>query len=92
MAQEMKTIGVLTSGGDAPGMNAVVRAVVRKALMNGVAVKGIKKGNAALVLAQVKKGEDVETATQIYISSFYVDENNKLTLIKEDEGMFLINK
>ena len=43
MAQEIKTIGVLTSGGDAPGMNAVVRAVVRKALMNGVAVKGIKK-------------------------------------------------
>ena len=40
MAQEIKTIGVLTSGGDAPGMNAVVRAVVRKALTNGVAVKG----------------------------------------------------
>ena len=35
MAKEIKTIGVLTSGGDAPGMNAAIRAVVRKALVNG---------------------------------------------------------
>ena len=35
----MKTIGVLTSGGDAPGMNAVVRAVVRTAIANGITVK-----------------------------------------------------
>ena len=55
-------------------------------------VRGIKKGNAALILAHVKKGEGIETATQIYISSFYVDENNMLTLVTEDEGMFLINK
>ena len=39
MAKEIKTIGVLTSGGDAPGMNAAVRAVVRKALVNGKQVK-----------------------------------------------------
>ena len=44
MSKEIKTIGVLTSGGDAPGMNAAIRAVVRKAISNGVAVKGIKKG------------------------------------------------
>ena len=43
MANEIKTIGVLTSGGDAPGMNAAIRAVVRKAIANGVNVKGIKK-------------------------------------------------
>lgn len=40
----IKTIGVLTSGGDAPGMNAAIRAVVRAALSNGVKVKGIRKG------------------------------------------------
>ena len=34
MSNEIKTIGVLTSGGDAPGMNAAIRAVVRKALTN----------------------------------------------------------
>ena len=55
-------------------------------------VKGIKKGNAVVILAHVKKGEGIETATQIFISSFYVDEDNMLTLITEDEGMFLINK
>lgn len=37
----MKTIGVLTSGGDAPGMNAAVRAVVRTAIARGMTVKGI---------------------------------------------------
>ena len=44
MADEIRTIGVLTSGGDAPGMNAAIRAVVRQALAKGVRVKGIKKG------------------------------------------------
>ena len=53
MSQEIKTIGVLTSGGDAPGMNAVVRAVVRKALTNGVAVKGIKKGYQGLLNEEI---------------------------------------
>ena len=60
--------------------------------LNKVTVKGIKKGNAALILAHVKKGESIETATQIYMSSFYVDENNMLTLVSEEEAMFLINK
>ena len=58
--------------------------------LNKVTVKGVKKGNAELVMAHVKKGEGIESATQIYISSFYVDENNMLTLITEEEGMFLI--
>ena len=43
MAKEIKTIGVLTSGGDAPGMNAAIRAVVRKAIANGVKVKVKRK-------------------------------------------------
>ncbi|MBQ8326573.1 MAG: 6-phosphofructokinase [Lachnospiraceae bacterium] len=53
MAKEIKTIGVLTSGGDAPGMNAAIRAVVRKALANGVSVKGIKKGYQGLLNDEV---------------------------------------
>ena len=40
MAKEVKTIGVLTSGGDAPGMNAAIRAVVRQAITKGLNVKG----------------------------------------------------
>ncbi len=53
MAKEIKTIGVLTSGGDAPGMNAAIRAVVRKALANGVKVKGVKKGYQGLLNEEI---------------------------------------
>ncbi len=53
MADQIKTIGVLTSGGDAPGMNAAIRAVVRKALANGVAAKGIKRGYAGLLAEEI---------------------------------------
>lgn len=49
MANEVKTIGVLTSGGDAPGMNAAIRAVVRSALSKGLKVKGIKYGYSGLL-------------------------------------------
>ncbi|MCR4956441.1 MAG: 6-phosphofructokinase [Lachnospiraceae bacterium] len=51
MAEEkkIKTIGVLTSGGDAPGMNAAIRAVVRRAFSKGLTVVGIKKGYAGLL-------------------------------------------
>ena len=41
---KIKTIGVLSSGGDAPGMNAAIRSVVRTALGKGLKVKGILKG------------------------------------------------
>ena len=46
---EMKTIGVLTSGGDAPGMNAFVRSVVRTALNKGMKVIGIRRGYNGLI-------------------------------------------
>lgn len=45
----VKTIGVLTSGGDAPGMNAAIRAVVRSGLSSGLNVKGIRRGYAGLL-------------------------------------------
>ncbi len=45
----MKRIGVLTSGGDAPGMNAAIRAVVRKAIYHGLEVVGIQRGYSGLI-------------------------------------------
>ncbi|MGN0270368.1 MAG: 6-phosphofructokinase, partial [Candidatus Weimeria sp.] len=48
MANEVKTIGVLTSGGDAPGMNACIRAVVRQAIARGRKVMGVHRGYAGL--------------------------------------------
>lgn len=45
----METIAVLTSGGDAPGMNAAIRAVVRAGIYNGLKVKGVMQGYAGLI-------------------------------------------
>ena len=50
---EIKTIGVLTSGGDAPGMNAAIRAVVRTAIARGLNVKGILKGYNGLLNEEI---------------------------------------
>lgn len=52
---KMKRIAVLTSGGDAPGMNAAVRAVVRKGLYEGMEVYGINYGYAGLVAGDIRK-------------------------------------
>lgn len=53
----MKKIGVLTSGGDSPGMNAAIRAVVRKGLSMGMEVYGIERGYAGLLDGEIKKME-----------------------------------
>ena len=52
-AKAVKTIGVLTSGGDAPGMNAAIRAVVRTAINKGLKVKGIMRGYAGLLEEEI---------------------------------------
>lgn len=53
MAKAVKTIGVLTSGGDAPGMNAAIRSVVRVAISKGLKVKGIMRGYAGLLEEEI---------------------------------------
>lgn len=53
----MKKIGVLTSGGDSPGMNAAIRAVVRKAIYHGLEVYGIYNGYAGLISGKIEKLE-----------------------------------
>ena len=53
MAAKINTIGVLTSGGDAPGMNAAIRAVVRKAIGLGMNVKGIYQGYKGLLNEEI---------------------------------------
>ncbi len=54
MAKQIRTIGILTSGGDAPGMNAAIRAVVRKAISDGLKVKGIERGYLGLLNEEIK--------------------------------------
>ncbi|MCL2797956.1 MAG: 6-phosphofructokinase, partial [Firmicutes bacterium] len=51
----MKTIGVLTSGGDAPGMNAAIRAVVRYGLYLGMRVYGIERGYTGLLEGSIRE-------------------------------------
>ena len=51
----MKKIGVLTSGGDSPGMNAAVRAVVRKGIFHGLDVCGIYHGYQGLIEGEIKQ-------------------------------------
>ena len=51
----MKRIGVLTSGGDSPGMNACIRAVVRSAISSGYEVYGIKRGYEGLIDGDIEK-------------------------------------
>ncbi|MBA1334209.1 MAG: 6-phosphofructokinase [Firmicutes bacterium] len=50
-----KTIGVLTSGGDSPGMNAAIRAVVRTGIFNGLTVLGVKKGYEGLIHGEIEE-------------------------------------
>ena len=50
---KVKTIGVLTSGGDAPGMNAAIRAAVRRGLSRGIKMKGILKGYDGLMNEEI---------------------------------------
>jgi len=53
MKYEIKCIGLLTSGGDAPGMNAAIRSVTRAAIFNGIRVKAIYRGYKGLITGEI---------------------------------------
>ena len=55
MEYKINTVGVLTSGGDSPGMNAAIRAVVRTCIANGIKAKGIYRGYQGLIDGEVKE-------------------------------------
>jgi len=55
MKKQLKKLGVLTSGGDAPGMNAAIRAIVRSAVYNGLEVTGIHRGYTGLINGEFQK-------------------------------------
>lgn len=65
----MKRIGVLTSGGDAPGMNAAIRAVVRTALNLDMSVVGFKRGYNGLLMRSPDQREDFEILTASSVSN-----------------------
>lgn len=65
MAKEVNTIGVLTSGGDAPGMNAAIRAVVRQSIFHGKKVKGIRRGYAGLLEEEIFEMQSYDVSDTI---------------------------
>ena len=64
---QRRIIGVLTSGGDAPGMNAAIRAVTRSAIYNGLKVKGIYRGYKGLITGEIQefKTQNVSNIIQL---------------------------
>src|SRR5215217_3301151 len=65
MAKKVTKIGVLTSGGDSPGMNAAVRAVVRTGIYHGLEVFGIMKGYSGMIDNDIFKMESRSVANII---------------------------
>lgn len=84
--KDFKRIGVLTSGGDAPGMNAAVRAVVRTALARGVEVMGIRRGYSGLISGDISplKIRDVSNIINRGGTILYTD---RCPEFKTPEGM-----
>ena len=82
----MDKIGVLTSGGDAPGMNAAVRAVVRTAIASGMTVKGIRRGYNGLIEGDIID-LDVRSVSDIIHRGGTVLYTARSPRFKTEEGM-----
>ena len=86
MAQKFKKIGVLTSGGDAPGMNAAVRAVVRTARARGIEVVGIIGGYRGLIHDEIVDLTNRDVSNKINLSGTFLYSDRCLEF-KEEAGM-----
>lgn len=82
----MKTIGVLTSGGDAPGMNAAIRAVVRTALGMGIKVYGIYRGYNGLIEGEVSE-LDLRSVSDIIHRGGTMLYTARSPMFKTEEGL-----
>lgn len=82
----MKTIGVLTSGGDAPGMNAAVRSVVRTAMASNIKVLGINRGYCGLIEGDIKE-LDLRSVSDIIHRGGTVLYSSRSPEFKTEEGM-----
>lgn len=81
----MKTIGVLTSGGDAPGMNAAIRAVVRTAIYKNMNVMGIRRGYNGLINGEIDE-MDIKSVGDILHRGGTILNTARSELFKTDEG------
>lgn len=81
----MKKIGVLTSGGDAPGMNAAIRAIVRTGIYNNIEVMGISRGYSGLINGEIKK-LDVSSVGDIIHKGGTILKTARSNQFKTEEG------
>ena len=81
----MKRIGVLTSGGDSPGMNAAIRAVVRTAIYNNIEVYGIRRGYEGLINGEIEEMK-VSSVSEILQRGGTILQTARSTQFMEPEG------
>lgn len=86
MEKEIKKIGVLTSGGDAPGMNAAIRAVVRCGIYNGIKVYGVKKGYNGLINGDMEP-MNARSVGEILQKGGTILQTARCLEFKEEEGV-----
>lgn len=82
----MKTIGILTSGGDAPGMNAAIRAVVRLGIYHGIKVMGIKEGYDGIIKGYISE-LNLSSVGDIIHTGGTVLKSSRSEEFKTEEGM-----
>lgn len=83
---KIKTIGILTSGGDAPGMNAAIRAVTRTGISNGFNIMGIYRGYEGLITGDIRPFT-TENVSGIIMSGGTILKSARSAAFKTDEGM-----
>ncbi|GAT61497.1 6-phosphofructokinase [Paludibacter jiangxiensis] len=83
---QLKCIGVLTSGGDAPGMNAALRAVTRKAIYHGIRVKAIYRGYKGLISGEIKEFQTQDVSNIVQQGGTIIKSARSMEF-KTDEGM-----
>jgi 6-phosphofructokinase 1 len=86
MTKKIQTIGVLTSGGDSPGMNAAIRAVVRTGLYHGVKVMGIRRGYEGLIDGDIIEMESRSVSNIIHRGGTILKSARSMRF-KTQEGM-----
>ena len=85
----MQKIGVVTAGGDAPGMNAAIRSVVRTAIFNGLKVVGIERGYAGLIEGKIRP-LNARSVSGIINHGGTVLKTARCEKIKTEEGISLL--
>ena len=81
---EIKTIGVLTSGGDAPGMNAAIRAVVRAGLNDGLKVKGIHRGYLGLIEEEITDMDTMSVSDIVHRGGTILNSSRCMEMMKPE--------